>query len=153
MVANQSFSATIGDWCKKIPIAERIIFQRSAMRLAKELTNEVTRLVYDAPPAPTYPIRTGFLRASLRASNTEMPLAILDNPGGHPEVDWGQIELVINGSDIGDVIYLGYTARYGPYVSAGANGQPPKPWVALVAQRWQQIVDEVAAEVKQEAGL
>lgn len=152
-MANQSFSATIEAWTKKVKNAEKLIFQRSAQRLARELTDEVERFVYDAPPAPTYPRRTGFLRASLRASNTEMPLAVLDNPGGSFEVDWGQIELVINGSDIDDVIYLGYTARYGPHVHRGANGQPPKPWVDLVAQRWQTIVSEVAAEVKAEAGL
>jgi hypothetical protein len=153
-VPNQSFSATVGAWAKKVKDAEKFIFQRSAQRLAKELTDEVTKLVYDQPPAPTYPKRTGFLRASLMASNAEMPLAILDNPGsGTHDVDWGQIQLVINGTDLGDTIYLGYTAKYGPYVSAGANGQPPKPWVELVAQRWQQIVDEVAEEVRREAGL
>ena len=80
-MANQSFSATIEAWARKVKDAEKFIFQRAAQRLARELTDEVERLVYDAPPAPTYPIRTGFLRASLRASNTEMPLAILDNPG------------------------------------------------------------------------
>lgn len=152
-MANQSFGATVGAWVKKVKNAEKFVFQRSAQRLSRELTDEVERLVYLAPPAPTYPRRTGFLRASLRASNSEVPLAILDNPGGSPEVDWGQIELVINGSDVGDVIYLGYTARYGPYVHGGASGKPPKPWVTLVAQRWQTIVSEVAAEVRAEAGL
>lgn len=152
-MANQTFAATVEAWVRKVKDAEETIFKASAQRLARELTDEVERLVYDAPPAPTYPRRTGFLRASLRASNTEMPLAILDNPGGSHEVDWGQIELVINGSDIDDVIYLGYTARYGPHVHRGANGQPPKPWVDLVAQRWQQIVAQKAAEVKTRFGL
>lgn len=152
-MANQTFAATVEAWVKKVKDAEETIFKASAQRLARELTDEVERLVYAAPPAPSYPRRTGFLRASLRASNTEMPLAVLDNPGGSHEVDWGQIELVINGSDIGDTIYLGYTARYGPHVHHGANGRPPKPWVDLVAMRWQQIVSEVAAEVRKEAGL
>ena len=152
-MANQSFSAQVGEWVHKAKILEKTVFQRSALRLAREVTEEVTRLVYNQPPAPTYPKRSGFLRASLRASDTEMPLAVLDNPGGLHQVDFGQIELVINGSDVGDVVYLGYTARYGPFVHYGANGQPPKPWVTLVAQRWQQIVSEVAAEVKREAGL
>lgn len=151
-MANQSFSAQIEDWTKRVTNAEKIIFQRSALRLAHELTEEVTKLVYNQPPSPNYN-RTGFLRASLMASNTEMPLAILDNPGAAGNVDFGQIELVINNAELGGTIYLGYSARYGPFVHAGANGQPPKPWVTLVAQRWQAIVSEVAADVKREAGL
>jgi len=152
-VANQAFSATTEAWTKKVKDAEKFIFQRAAQRLAHELTDEVTRLVYDQPPAPTYPKRTGFLKASLVASNKEMPRLSLDNPGRDVEMDFGPIELVINGTDIGQTIFLGYTSRYGGYVHAGANGQPPKPWVSLVAQRWQQIVSEVAAEVRKEAGL
>lgn len=152
-MANQSFSATIEAWTRKVKDAEKFIFQRAAQRLAHELTDEVTRLVYDQPPTPNYPKRTGFLRASLVASNKEMPRLSLDNPGRDVAMDFGPIELVIQGSDIGDTIYLGYTAAYGFYVHAGANGRPPKQWVSLVAQRWQQIVSEVAADVRKEAGL
>jgi hypothetical protein len=132
--------------------AEKIIFQRSAQRLAHEMTNEVVRLVYQQPESPNYK-RTGFLRDSLMASTNEMPLAILDNPGASDGIDWAQIELVINGAEIGDTIYLGYTAAYGVHVHYGTNNMPPRPWVTLVSQRWQQIVNEVTAEVKAEAGL
>lgn len=152
-MANQSFSATIEAWTRKVKDAEKFIFQRAAQRLAHELTDEVTRLVYDQPPAPSYPRRTGFLRASLVASNSQMPRLSIDNPGHDVAMDFGPIELVIQGSDIGDTIYLGYTAKYGAMVASGANGRPPKPWVDLVAQRWQTIVSEVAAEVRKEAGL
>ncbi len=110
-------------------------------------------MVYDQPPAPTYPKRTGFLKASLVASNKEMPRLSIDNPSRDVEMDFGPIELVINGTDIGEAIFLGYTSRYGGYVHAGANGQPPKPWVSLVAQRWQTIVSEESAKVKARFGL
>lgn len=129
------------------------VFRESAMQLAHELTNEVTRLVYNQPPAPTYPKRTGFLRASLVASNTEMPRLVRDNPGKEVEMDFGPIELVINGTDINTTIFLGYSAKYGGHVHAGGNGQPPKPWVDLVAQRWQEIVARKSAEVKARFGL
>lgn len=152
-MANQTFAATIEAWARKVKDAEETIFKAAAQRLAHELTDEVTRLVYNLPPAPTYPKRTGFLKASLVASNSEMPRLSVDNPGRDVDIDFGPIELVINGSDLGDTVYLGYTAKYGGYVHAGSNGQPPKPWVSLVAQRWQQIVSEVAAEVRKEAGL
>lgn len=153
MVANQSFSATIEAWARRAKDAEKFIFQRAAQRLAHELTDEVTRLVYDQPTVPSYPKRTGFLKASLVASTTELPRLSLDNPGHDVAMDFGPIELVINGSDIGDTIYLGYTAKYGAMVASGASGRPPKPWVDLVVQRWKTIVAEVAAEVKAEAGL
>lgn len=152
-MANQTFAATIEAWVRKVKDAEETIFKEAAQRLARELTAEVTRLVYDQPTTPSYPKRTGFLKASLVASTTEMPRLSLDNPGHDVAMDFGPIELVINGSDIGDTIYLGYTAKYGAMVASGANGRPPKPWVDLVAQRWQQIVSEVAAEVRKEAGL
>ena len=156
------FSATVGEWVRKVQAAEKIIFQRAAQRMAHEMTDEVTRLVYDEPPTPNYPRRTGFLRASLVASTTEMPRLSVDNPGSAAAMDFGPIELVINGSDVGDTLYLGYTARYGAYVHSGVSGygmyghvgaQAPRPWVDLVVQRWQQIVSEVAAGVKAEAGL
>ena len=57
----------------------------------------------------------GFLRASLRAATSAMPVLSLDNPGGSFTPDVGQIELVIAGADLGDTIYLGYTAKYGAY--------------------------------------
>lgn len=152
-MANQSFAAQVGAWCLGVQEAVEAIFKQSAQRLAHELTDEVTRLVYEQPPSPNYPKRTGFLRASLVASTASMPRLSIDNPGASSSIDFGQIELVINGTDIGDTIYLGYTAKYGAYVHAGANGRPPRPWVSLVAQRWQAIVAEEAANVKQRFGL
>ena len=77
----------------------------------------------------------------------------LDNPGGSFTPDIGEIELVIVGADLGDTIYLGYTANYGAYVHYGANGHAGRPWVDMVAQRWQQIVASKAAEVKARLGL
>lgn len=149
-----SFSAQIGAWVEKVEEAREAVFKNSAQRMAKELTDEVTRLVYDAPPAPSGYNRTGFLRASLMASTEAMPQLVSDNPGAHVNVDhMGPIVLVINGWDTKSTLYLGYTAKYGLFVHAGAKGAPPKPWVTLVAQRWQQIVSEEAAKVKAAFGL
>jgi hypothetical protein len=77
-----------------------------------------------------------------------MPVLSLDNPGGRFALDVGQIELVIMGSDSSDTIYLGYTAKYGAYVHYGAQGRPPRPWVDMVVQRWQIIVDAQAKDLK-----
>lgn len=136
-----SFEADIAEWARKVLGAELLIFQESA----QELVSQLNALV---------PVDTGFLRSSLMASTTAMPVMSLDNPGGGAfNLDAGAITLVIAGADIGDTIYLGYTAAYGAHVHYGANGRAGQPWVAMVAQRWQQIVNEKANEVRSRLGL
>ncbi|MEO9230373.1 MAG: HK97 gp10 family phage protein [Devosia sp.] len=140
-MANLSFSAAIEDWVRRVKGAEEAIFKASC----QELVTQLNALV---------PVSTGFLRSSLLASTTQMPVLSLANPGGagfSPDV--GQIELVIAGAELGDVLYLGYTANYGAYVHYGANGRPGRPWVDMVAQRWQSIVSAKAEEVKSRLGL
>lgn len=135
-----SFAAAVGDWAHTVEGALEAVFKESVQELVSQL-NALS------------PIDTGFLRASLRASTTAMPVLSLDNPGGAHSVDTGTIELVIVGADIGDTIYLGYTARYGAHVHYGANGRPGRPWVDMVAQRWASIVAAKSAEVKSRLGL
>ena len=137
----ESFSATIEEWVRKVEGAEEAIFKESCQELVSELWTLV-------------PKDTGFLGNSLRASTSAMPVMSLANPGGsHLSLDAGQIELVIAGADLGDSIYLGYTANYGAHVHYGANRRPGRPWVTMVAQRWSQIVEAKAAEVKSRLGL
>lgn len=135
-----TFSAAIDAWILKVEGAVEAVFRESV----QELVSQMQALV---------PVDTGFLRASLRASSSAMPVLSLDNPGGTFKADQGQVELVIMAADIGGTIYLGYTANYGAYVHYGARGRPPRPWVDMVAQRWQMIVAEKAAELKARLGL
>lgn len=148
-----SFAATIGQWAQRVPEAIEAVFKNSAQRLVKEMDAELTRQVYDAPPAPSGYQRTGFLRASLVASTEAMPKLVRDNPGVEVSADMGPVILVINGWEGDETIYLGYTAKYGAQVHMGAKGTVPKPWVTLAAQRWQLIVKEEAAKVKAAFGL
>ena len=135
-----SFAATVGDWARAVEGALEAVFKESVQELVAQLNSLV-------------PVDTGFLRASLMASTTVMPALSLDNPGGAHSVDVGTIELVIVGADLGDTIYLGYTANYAAYVHYGARGNAPRPWVTMVAQRWVAIVEMKATEVKQRLGL
>lgn len=135
-----SFAASVGDWCLKVPNALEIVFKESA----QELVSQLTQLA---------PIDTGFLRASLMASTSAMPQLTRANPGMAVPADLGDIVLVINGADLGDTIYLGYTANYAAYVHYGARGNAARPWVTMVAQRWESIVAAKAAEVKARLGL
>lgn len=152
---SSSFSATISNWAKATERAIAAVFKEAATDLAIELNNEVKRQVYDRLPAPTYPKRSGFLRASLVASTEKMPELIRDNPGGEFSEDahMATVLLTIQGMDGGDTLYLGYTAKYAAFVHFGAQGRPPAPWVTLVAQRWQELVTKAAERVKRQYGL
>jgi hypothetical protein len=132
-----TFEAAVGEWARKVEGALEAVFKECAQELVSELNTLV-------------PVDTGFLRASLRASTTAMPELSATDAAPAPG---GDILLVINGLDEGDILYLGYTANYGAYVHYGANGRPGRPWVAMVAQRWQQIVALKAAEVRGRLGL
>lgn len=134
-----SFAAVVNAWAYRLEGAIETIFKESC----QELVSQLNALV---------PVDTGFLRNSLRASTTAMPVLSLAN-NGQGNIPAGEIMLVIAGADIGDTIYLGYTANYGAFVHYGANGRPGRPWVDLVAQRWASIVAEKSAEVKSRLGL
>lgn len=135
-----TFEAQVGEWARKVEGAFDVVFKEAAQEIVSELNTLV-------------PIDTGFLRASLRASTTDMPLLTRENPGGAVPDDMAEIVLVIAGAEAGDVLYLGYTANYAAHVHYGANGRPGRPWVAMVAQRWEQIVATKAAEVRARLGL
>ncbi|TPL06683.1 HK97 gp10 family phage protein [Mesorhizobium sp. B2-4-11] len=136
----QSFAATVGAWAAKVPNALEAVFKESA----QELVSQLNELV---------PVDTGFLRASLMASTSAMPQLTRANAGVPVPSDLGDIVLVIAGADLGDTLYLGYTANYAAYVHYGAQGRAPRPWVTMVAQRWEMIAAEKAAEVKSRLGL
>ncbi|MET3790655.1 HK97 gp10 family phage protein [Aquamicrobium terrae] len=147
-----TFSAVIEGWTRRVKEAEEAVFKEAAQELVKQLNDQVTEMIYDTPESPGYK-RTGFLRASLMASTEAMPQLIRDNPGVTVNADAGDVILVIAGAELGQTIFLGYTAKYGAMVARGTSKMAPRPWVDLVAQRWQQIVAQKAAEVKARFGL
>jgi hypothetical protein len=135
-----TFEAQVGEWARKVEGAFDLLFQEAAQELVSELNSLV-------------PIDIGFLKNSLRASPTEMPLLTREGDGTAGTDPSAEIVLVIAGAEAGDVLYLGYTANYAAHVHYGANGRPGRPWVSMVAQRWEQIVATKAAEVRSRLGL
>lgn len=119
----------------------------------REMQEELDRLVYQAPPAPSGYQRTGFLKASLVASTDAMPQLVRENPGLPVEWDEAPVVLVITGWDGDGQLFLGYSAKYGLMVHSGAGNAIPRPWVTLTVQKWQGIVNRRAAEVKRRFGL
>lgn len=148
-----TFAAAVGAWADQVEGALDVIFRESAEELVRVMDLLLVEAVYYRPPAPSGYRRTGFLRASLVASTTAMPMLTRDNPGAAVPADLGDVVLVINGAELGDTIYLGMTAKYAPMVHYGANGVAGRPWIDMAAQRWPQIVAQKASEVKTRLGL
>jgi hypothetical protein len=148
-----TWMGVIGPWCRNVPEAVQAVLQGSAQDLVTEMQAELDRLVYQAPPSPSGYQRTGFLRASLVASTSEMPQLVRDNDGQSVDWDDSGVTLVINGWDGGATLFVGYTARYGLAVAVGARGAVPKPWVQLTVQKWAEIVERRAATVRAAFGL
>lgn len=148
----QTFAAQAGAWAQKVDGALEAVFKEAAQELVTQMDDLLASMVYEGPQSPHY-TRTGFLRASLVASTSAMPTLHRENPGAPVPADLGDVVLVINDAELGDTLYLGYTANYAAYVHFGANGATPRPWVNLVAQRWQEIVARNAAKVRQRLGL
>lgn len=147
-----SFSAQIGDWAHKVDGALEALFRESVQELVEQADALLAEMVYAQPPASSGYKRTGFLRSSVRVSTVSMPLA--NRPQGTADTGYmAEIEVQIAGADVGQVLYIGWTANYSAFVHFGANGTAPRPWVSMVAQRWQAIVDGKAAELKARLGI
>lgn len=157
----QSFAAQVGQWAAKAEGALEAVFKESAQELVIQMDGLLESMVYGSRVGGVeMPLakrggykRTGFLRASLMASKEAMPALTRENPGVTVPTDLDPVILVINSADLGDTLYLGYTANYSAFVHYGARGASPRPWVSLVAQRWTMIVEAKAAEVKKRMGL
>lgn len=147
-----SFSAAVASFVKRVPEALEAVFQESAHELVIQLDNQLDSMIYEKPESEGYK-RTRFLQASLVASKSAMPTLSRKNPGASVSPDLGEVLLVVEGVDLGDTLFLGYTAQYGAFVHYGSSGSAPRPWVNLVAQRWQEIVDAKVKKAKAEFGL
>lgn len=140
-MANLNFAAQVDEWTKMVDRRMTAVFRESTERVKDDMQTPVGA-------GGNMPIATGFLRNSLMASTASMPPMTRANPGGSFSGGDAAVSLVIAGAEIGDTIYLGYTANYGGHVNYGANGRPPRQFVGLAAQKWPAIVDAVVAEAK-----
>lgn len=146
---NLSFSAQVAAFAEKVEGAVEAVFKESVQDVVSEMQTPISA-------GGRMRVDTGFLRASLLASTTAMPpinSSAKPVEGQSYAPDFGQIEAVIVGADVGDTLYFGYTASYAGYREYGSRGQPPDGFVRLAAQNWPIIVDRKAAELKARLGL
>lgn len=135
-----SFSADIGRWAAQTEQRMTAVFRQSAQKVNEEVKKPVGA-------GGHMRVKTGYLRASLMASTSQMPTI---NPTSQPAADAADnsynedatVTLTIAGADIGQTIYLGFTANY------ARPREYQDGFVRLTAQRWPQIVEECAQLVK-----
>lgn len=150
-MAQSSFSAQVSAWAAKSEARMTAVFRDAAQSVAEDVKKTI-------PNGGKMPIDTGFLRASLMASTAQMP-TLDDSPEkdkSYPD-DNAQIELVIAGAQLGQTIYLGFTAVYARRLEYGFTGtdslgrtynQQGLGFVRKSAQKWPLIVKESATKIK-----
>lgn len=146
-MAQGRFSSQVSAWVAETKDRRDRVYRESAKRIIA---------IMQTPRSQGGNLRfdTGFLRASLVVSLTDALPQQTIKPDGvdHFAYDAQATNLVIAGADIKDPITAVYTANYARPREYGAKGQTPDRFVALAAQRWQQVVNEVCAEAQSRAG-
>jgi len=117
--------------------------------------NEAAQRVFNLAQTPVakggnMPVKTGFLRASPRATKDGSLPMLAKRPGTAEDNSYdynpAAILAVIASAELQDVITFAYTANYARFV------ENKRKFVALAAQQWPQMVDEVCAEAKRRFG-
>ena len=143
-----NFAAQVEDWVRNSEVLLEAVFHESAQRVAEAMTTP-------RGAGGNLPVDTGYLRASIQASNTA-PLPI--NPGSKGNAgekyafNSGPINLIINNTKLGGTVFVTCTANYAAHVEFGTSKQPAALFVSQAAQRWPQIVNQVQAELKGKLG-
>jgi hypothetical protein len=141
--SNLSFSASVAAWVSKTKGLERDLFRASVQDVVSIAQLRI-------------PVDTGFARASIRGSTSQMPQINHAAKGADGPVNFGvaetEITLLINGLEIGETFYVGWTAAYSLPLEYGHSKQAPSGFVRLAAQQWQTIVDTNVERVKHLSG-
>jgi hypothetical protein len=135
------FSKQIDEWVRQTEERTLAVFHESTQRVASLAQERI-------------PVNTGYARASIRASLSEMPVINPDSKGdGTPKsYDSSPIVLTIANAKLGQTIYIGWTASYVQFLENGHSKQAPSGFVGLAALEWDNIVDRVTEELKSRVG-
>lgn len=142
-MAQGSFSATVKGWASERKERMVAVRRESAQRTIEIMQTPVAK-------GGNMPVKSGFLRASLKATIGLSNFATIANPNatGSYAYDPAQISLVIAGADVNDPITAVYTAVYANVANYGGPNREARMFVDLAAQRWPGIVSQVAAEAE-----
>jgi hypothetical protein len=137
-----NFSATVDAWARKSEKRMLAIFHQATQKTVSIAQSRV-------------PVDTGFARASVRASTSAMPPidgSAHGGKGGSYSYDGSEVVLTIVGAELGQTIYIGWTASYMLPLEHGHSKQAPSGFLRLAALQWSQTVSEVVQEAKARVG-
>jgi hypothetical protein len=146
-MAQGKFTAQVSAWARETKERQAAVFKEAAQRTVEIMQRPVAS-------GGNMPIDTGFLRASLMGTVGPPSFPSRERPDGQAKFsfDGMQINLVIAGAELSDVITIAYTANYARHANYGARGRPGRRFVDLAAQQWPRIVSDVCSEAKARAG-
>ena len=143
-----TFAAQVQDFADDTERVHTAIFREAVQRVIKEMLKPRAKGGY-------MPVKTGFLRASLVMSKSEMPAmrdgAVPAEGATYTEDD--SVILVIAGAELGETLYAGFVAAYARAQNYGFGTHAGYLFVEMSAQKWAEIVAEVEAEYIRRAGL
>ncbi len=148
MAENLSFAAQVSEWVKQEKEREAAVLRTAAQMVANDV-----RIAREA--GGRMPVDTGNLKNSLMASTTAMP-TVDQGEKEYPD-NTGEIELIIADLSIGETLFLGFQAAYGPRMEYGFVGadslgriynQQGFGFVAAAAQDWPQTVKRAEEKVR-----
>lgn len=139
--SNLSFSTQVDDWVRRTEQRMTAVFRESTQRVVSIAQAGI-------------PVDTGFARASVRGSTESMPQIEPSRSGATGQnyaYNGTEIILAIAGAEIGQTIFIGWTAAYVLALEYGHSKQAPSGFVRLAAAQWPVIVDAVTQEAKARA--
>ena len=129
------FRAQVDDWVLKTK--DRL------ENVVKQSTQDVIEVMQTPKQkGGNMPVKTGFLRSSLRITIGGPATGLLDRPVGYnfPDAEDRTYELSILGAPLGESIYAVYLASYAAAREYGTINSPGSGFRRLAAQQWQQII-------------
>lgn len=139
----QGFAATVTAWVEATKERKEAVRKGSAQAI-------IALMQTPRSQGGNLRLDTGFLRSSLVVTTSTALPAVQFKPDGVERFtyDAAATSLVIAGAAPSDPITAVYVSNYALPREFGSRGQPGDRWVALAAQRWQQVVNEQAAKAQ-----
>ena len=147
-VYNLKFSAQINNWTDATSEKITEVFHESSVTVVDRMQKIGPSSSYPTGQGGNMPVDTGWLRASIRASLLIMPT--IDKESFPPEgagpksipYNSDTIDNVIYSANLGETIYIGYTAAYAP------NQEEIRAFTRLAAMMWTSIVNGAVSRAK-----
>jgi hypothetical protein len=136
----KTFTVQVEEWVKKVDGLLEAVFQQATQDLFDHIRTPVKK-------GGNMPVITSFLRNSFVVTLNAPSTNITFNIDGSVSIE-ASYSVVIAGATVEDTIYGVFTANYAGYVHYGTGGRQGRLFIDLAVQRWQQIVDDVVASLK-----